>query len=98
MLLVSGFFANSSNFAPYMIPFEYLSPFKYAYHILIENEFKDIQPLNCMNRLNGTCDPLKVNFSINMDLWLSFLCLALLILFYKTLAFVFIYYKSKMKA
>jgi ABC-type multidrug transport system permease subunit len=31
MLLVAGFFVNQDNYVPVVIPFEYISPFKWAY-------------------------------------------------------------------
>lgn len=63
----------------------------------MQNEFKDIQPLNCMNNLIMPCEPLKQNFVFKEELWLSILCLALLTIFFKTVAFIFIYFRSKIK-
>jgi len=95
---LSGFFAAADNFAPYLIPFEYISGFKYSFQILIQSEFKDIQPLNCMNSTTFPCEPLINNFTFKEDSWLSVLLLALLIIFFKTAAFIILYLKSKMKA
>jgi len=94
---MSGFFASSDNFAPYLIPFEYISAFKYGYQTLMENEFKNIQPLNCMNNMANPCDPLTKNYSFKEPFWISVLCFFLLIILFKGLAFTITYIKSKKK-
>ena len=51
LLLLSGWFASASNFAPYLIPFKYLSLFKYGYQILNDIEFGgDASTNNCFNQ------------------------------------------------
>lgn len=97
-MLLSGFFSAADNYVPYLIPFEYISAFKYAFQILITIEFRDIQPLNCMNSVVNPCDPLNVNYTFKEELWLSCLCLALLIIFFKILSFIITKFRSKMKA
>jgi len=96
-LILSGYFASTDNYAPYLIPFEYISGFKYGYQVLMQFEFTDIQPLNCMNNQISPCDPLKLNYTFKEDVWLSCICLALLIMFLKTVAFIIITIKAKIK-
>ena len=59
---LSGYFASTDNYLPYLLPFEYISGFKYGIQIFIENEFTDSQALNCSNDILNPCEPLKVNF------------------------------------
>jgi len=63
----------------------------------MENEFKNIQPLNCMNNLDNPCDPLRINYTFKEPLWVSFTCQALLIILFKSLAWLFTYLKSRQK-
>lgn len=57
-LMVSGFFVPEDNYAPYLIPFKYVSLFKWTYQILILNEFTNGTPLTCSNPPKA-CDVLK---------------------------------------
>ena len=101
LLLLSGFFATSDNYAPYLKPFEYISVFKYAYQILTNIEFIEIQPLNCMN-VGSTnpivCDPLKQRFTFLEPMYLSIILICVLIVFFNIIAFIIIYFKSRIKA
>lgn len=35
LLVLSGFFTDYSNYAPYLIPFYYISPFRYGYETFV---------------------------------------------------------------
>lgn len=41
-MLVGGFFVNQNNFVNVLLPFEYLSLFKYGYQVLTINEYRDL--------------------------------------------------------
>jgi ABC-type multidrug transport system ATPase subunit/ABC-type multidrug transport system permease subunit len=97
MLLLSGFFANADNYAPYLIPFKYLSPFKYAYQTAISLEFNNLQPLNCMNSNPNLCDPLPNQFFFLEPFWLSIVLLSAIIVFFKFWGFIFLYKFGKIK-
>lgn len=98
LLLLSGFFANQDNFAPYLKALEYFSVFKYGFQILTEIEYTNIQPLNCWNNLNSPCDPMVQRFNFREAFWVSCMLIGILIIFFKTIAFIALYLKSKMKA
>jgi len=92
LMVMSGFFTNNQNFAPYLLPFYYISPFKYGYETMFINEYTDIQPLYCVNSGDPICNQLaEQNFptSFSQDLYI----LIGLNAFLKFLAF-FILYKS----
>jgi len=55
----------------------------------------DIQPLNCSNSLTFPCEALKDNFTFKEAKWVSVLCLALVAIFFKTVGFIILYFKSK---
>jgi len=97
LLQLSGFFAHQSNFVPYMKAFEYFSAFKYGFQILSEIEFTNMQPLNCANNTVQPCDPLAGQFNFREAMWVSCMLIGILIVFFKTIAFITMYYKSKMK-
>lgn len=96
MLTLSGFFTAASNFAPYLIPFEYLSVYKYAYQLAVEIEFTHMQPLYCAND-SVPCDPLVTRFNFKEPFFLSWILLCVLIIFFKVLAFVFLKAFAKLK-
>jgi len=98
LLLLSGFFANQDNFAPYMKAFEYFSVFKYGFQILTEIEYTNIQPLNCSNSTVLPCNPMVQRFNFREAFWVSCMLIPILIIFFKTIAFISMYLKSKMKA
>jgi len=96
LLVLSGFFTNYQNFAPYLLPFYYLSPFKYGYETFFINEYTGIQPLYCVNSGNPICNQLaEQNFptSFSQDLYI----LIGLNGFLKILSFVLLYYTAKIK-
>jgi len=100
LLLLSGFFASSSSYVPYLKPFEYISTFKYTYQILTEVEFSDLKALSCSNSnsMDLPCDPLKSRFTYNEPMYLSILLIAIVAFFFNFLAFLFQYFRTRVKA
>jgi hypothetical protein len=96
LLILSGFFAKSSNFAPYLKPFEYLSFFKYLFQTLIHNEYSDNQPLICAN-FKIQCHPLAYLFVFPEPFYVSFIAIGCLLIFYSMIGFLFLYFFSRPK-
>lgn len=97
MLLLSGFFANADNFAPYLIPFKYLSLFKYGFQIFTHIEFSGLSPLNCLNLDPELCTPLATRFTYLEPYYLSIILIGVLIVVFKALGFLFLYLFAKIK-
>jgi ABC-type glutathione transport system ATPase component/ABC-type multidrug transport system permease subunit len=97
LLLLSGFFANANNFAPYLIPFKYLSMFKYGFQTLIHNEFQMLSPLNCQNLAPDMCTPMATRFTFLEPFYLDFVLITALIIFFKTISFILLYKFAKIK-
>lgn len=53
LMLLSGFFVNNDNYLPVLIPFEYISLFKYGFQVFVQNEYDGL-PLDC----RPNCDPI----------------------------------------
>lgn len=53
-MLLAGFFVNQDNIVEVLIPFEYISPFKYGFQVFALNEYEGLH-LSCM----PDCDPIK---------------------------------------
>jgi hypothetical protein len=96
-LNLAGYFAASDSFLPYLIPFEYLSGFKYGYQILIDLEFTDSQALNCHNNIERPCIALSNFFEFKESSWVSIIALIGVIIFFQSLAIFLIHIKSKQK-
>jgi len=97
MMLLSGFFANAANYAPYLIPFKYLSPFKYAYQTATSLEFNGLQPLNCVNSTPNLCLPLPTTFYFLEPFYLSIILLCVIVVFFKLWGFFFLWKFAKIK-
>ena len=95
-LLLCGFFANSANFAPYLIPFKYFSLFKWIYQLLVENEFAGGVPLTCENS-PMYCDPL-MTYHFDEPMWASFVGLGVLYFLFKGVALIILILKVKISA
>jgi hypothetical protein len=95
LLLLSGFFANEDNFAPYLIPFKYLSVFKYTYQSLIHIEFTYIQPFNCFNTMQCV-NYIQENTFVE-PFYVSVIAIFALYFLFKILSFIFLYYFNKIK-
>lgn len=54
LMLLSGFYVNQDNMLPVLIPFQYISLFKFGYQVFTQNEYDDLD-LDC----HPKCDPMK---------------------------------------
>ena len=94
LLLLSGYYSAQENFAPYLFPFKYISPFKWTYQLISLNEFNDLN-LNCSNSPTR-CSPLAdLNFEESIET--CFGVLASLSIFYGLIGFIFVYSFVKIK-
>ncbi len=98
LMLLSGFFASSDNYAPYLKPFEYISTFKYSYQILTQIEFKDLKALTCSNLTIFPCDPLTSRFTFNEEMWVSILLIANVSFCLNVFAYLIMYFKTRIRA
>ena len=94
LLVLAGYFSPQDNFVPYLIPFKYLSPFKWIYQMLITNEFADAN-ISCMNPPDN-CNPLEsMNFAESMPV--NFAVLSSVSVFYGAIGFLIVYFCIKIK-
>jgi hypothetical protein len=80
-MLLSGFFVNESHTPFWLIAFQYLSFYKYAFQALMLNEYEDLL-LECMEipaDHMGHCDPLG-DFNSPQDIKTSLFYLSIFIL------------------
>ena len=102
--LLSGFFVDKDNLAFFLIPFEYISPFKYGFGLLMQvslslkkNEFSENSPFYCTNSMRPSCQPkLIYKFDDNLSSNLYFMGGLTIIL--KISAFLMLYYFAKIKS
>ncbi len=87
-MALSGYFSPQDNFVPYLIPFKYLSHFKWAYQLLIENEFSGAN-ISCMNPPDS-CNPLE-SLDLSESMAVNFAVMASLTVFYGILGFLIVY-------
>lgn len=88
-MLLSGFFVNESHTPFWLLPFQYLSFYKYAFQAMMLNEYEDLL-LECMEipaDHMGHCDPLG-DFNSPQDIKMSLFYLGLLITACLTIAFI----------
>lgn len=97
LLLLSGFFASADNFAPYLIPFKYLSMFKYGYQTLIHNEFIDSSPLTCLQSTPDMCSPMASRFTFLEPYYICFIAVASLVVFFNAIALFILWKTAKIK-
>ena len=94
MMLVSGFFTNQDNFAPYLIPLKYLSILKYPYQMLIINEFENLAPLNCVNLAD--CNPIRdYHFNESFETCVGAFIALIVVLRLFALLFLYLFVKIK---
>lgn len=93
--MISGFFAVEDTYAPFLIPFKYLSLFKWAFQIFIYNEFLDPKPLTCSN-FPDKCDLLK-DLGFNETINTAYAVSAAVGIFFSILAFTILYFFVKIK-
>lgn len=58
-VLINGFFSDSLNYAPYIIPFHYINIFRWTFEFFIKNEFTSL-PLLCKFN-NGVHEECKLS-------------------------------------
>ena len=98
LLLLSGWFANANNFAPYLIPFKYISLFKYGYQILTHLEFEGGKSSNnCVNVRPDMCNTLAIRLQFLEPFYVSYIAIACLIILFNSLAFLFMWLWAKKK-
>lgn len=99
-ILFGGFFIQSNNIPVYLAWFRFLSLFQYTGRILLRNEFADSvyqcdQNITACGGENATYAGYNelVRMGIeDTEYWVSYLVLACMVLFYRTLTFLSIYY------
>lgn len=81
-MLLSGFFVNESHTPFWLLPFQYLSFYKYGFQALMLNEYEGLL-LECMEipaDHMGHCNPLgDFNSPQNMKMSLLYLCLVIML-------------------
>lgn len=97
LLLLSGFFAAADNFAPYLIPFKYLSSYKYSYQILTHIEYTNLSPFNCFNLAPDLCSPVALRFTFDEPFYASWIGMVLLLIALRVVAFLCMYFLAKIK-
>eukprot|EP01017_Pseudomicrothorax_dubius_P039503 TRINITY_DN606_c0_g1_i4.p1 TRINITY_DN606_c0_g1~~TRINITY_DN606_c0_g1_i4.p1 ORF type:complete len:696 (+),score=61.84 TRINITY_DN606_c0_g1_i4:124-2088(+) len=75
-MVCSGYFVSQDKIPFFFYPFQYLSPWKYAYQAYLINEYTDNTKLSCFSD-NPPCDPLE-SLRSREGLWLSILILCLI--------------------
>jgi len=88
LLVLSGFFTNNSNYAPYLLPFYYISPFRYGFETFVLNEFNTSQEFYCNQEPN--CSPLTL-YSFPTTMGEDLAILAGVTIFFHILAFFMLY-------
>jgi len=99
-MLFGGFFLNSDTIPVYYIWLKYISFFKYAYEILMHNEFTGLE-FSCDNTYGG-CIPngrteLKYLGMGDVVLWENFTILLCMAILYRILAFLVILFSHREK-
>ena len=97
LMLLSGFFAAADNFAPYLIPFKYLSSYKYSYQLFTHIEYTDMSPLNCFNVAPHICNPIATRFSFDEPFYASIIGMVCLLVALRIAAFLGTYFLAKIK-
>ena len=97
LMLLSGFFAAADNFAPYLIPFKYLSSYKYSYQAFTHIEYTDMSPLNCFNVAPDICNPIATSFTFDEPFSASIVGMVCLLVGLRICAFLGTYFLAKIK-
>eukprot|EP01017_Pseudomicrothorax_dubius_P038215 TRINITY_DN5697_c0_g2_i1.p1 TRINITY_DN5697_c0_g2~~TRINITY_DN5697_c0_g2_i1.p1 ORF type:complete len:357 (-),score=45.35 TRINITY_DN5697_c0_g2_i1:26-1096(-) len=74
LMAFGGFFVNQNKIPVFFYPIQYISPFKYAYQVLTQNEFTDNTTLKCLISNPPTCNPLA-DHNFREGMWLSLILL-----------------------
>jgi len=96
-MLLSGYFASNDSVNFYFKPVQWISGFKYAYQILSEIEFKDVQPLNCINNPILPCDPLLERLKFSESMITSIIVLASIGVFFYTWSLIILLIQGRNK-
>lgn len=78
--LLSGFFVNESRVPFWLMPFNYISFYKYGFQALMLNEYEGLE-LECMlipKTSMGHCSPLE-DFNSPQGIWMSLFLLGVVI-------------------
>jgi hypothetical protein len=90
-MLFSGFLIDTEQIPTGMVMFEYISPFKYGFAALIQNEYHD-RDLNVEVCGPNDADCVEYDpydeFNFSQPLWLNMLILFFLIIIFRTIAAV----------
>lgn len=92
-IMLSGFFSNAKNFVPYLIPFKYICIFKWAYQLVVYNEFDEHTILTCNNPPNECFALGDIKFDESFKT--SFAVISANAVFYGLIAFFLIYRFNK---
>ncbi|VDM69263.1 unnamed protein product [Strongylus vulgaris] len=102
MLAFGGYFINQASLPWFFYPFKYLSYFGYAFESLVVNEWTHVDSISgckpngtgCYN--NGTDVIARLSFSPN-KMWINVIIVAAMIIAIRTLAFVGLFTRAKLK-
>ncbi|KAH0946841.1 hypothetical protein HN011_008567 [Eciton burchellii] len=91
-LLFGGFFLNTASIPSYFVWFSYLSWFRYGNEALLINQWSDVVSIAC-TRSNVTCPKsgrtvLEIYNFREDDFWMDIICLFMLIVAFRFLAFI----------
>lgn len=96
-MLLSGYFASNDSVVVYLKPVQWISSFKYAYQILTESEFRDVQPLNCINNPFLPCDPLQERLKFTESMITSIIVLSSVGVFFYSISLIILLIQGRNK-
>jgi len=106
LMLLAGLFVNSGSIPDYIIWAKYLSPFKYGFSIVAQNEFNGLTfTCTASEAKNGTCPYTtggQVLSALDMDntesqIWFAFMMLGALYIFYVFIGWLLLYFTAGRK-
>jgi len=86
LMVMAGFFVNQNNIPYFLYEFEYISPFKYGYQAMVQNEFMGETITGCGINFDQVCDPLGEN-GFNESIGLSIGVLGILAVAWRIIAY-----------
>jgi len=93
LMVLSGFFTSYTNYAPYLLPFYYISPFKYGFELFLNNEFTNAQAFYC--NLDGQiCDPLSL-YTFPDSPWQDYIIISALMIGFHLVGFTLLWKNAK---
>ena len=93
LMLLGGFFISLDQVPKFFYFIEYISPFKFGFQALIQNEYRG--PVDCGNGVY--CDLLETKFKFTEPFWLNLLLLFLIGVAFRVAAWVSLYLISNPK-